>query len=169
VSASPRPGHRIGRPAACCLGAVLCACLPHADFSGEVVEVADGDVIGVQYLDARVWVRLHGVDCPDPGQPYGPRAKRIAADLAMGQTVKVEVVSRDEQGRFVGDVVMPGGTLLNETLVDLGACWWDRRAAPDDHRLEYLEEGARRAKRGLWTDPDPLPPWEYRMFREGRP
>lgn len=154
---------------ACCLGTVLPACLPFSSFSGEVVEVADGDVVGVQYLDARVWVRLHGVDCPDPGQAYGPRAKQITGDLAMGQRVKVELVTRDGQGRFVGDILLPGGGRLNETLVDLGACWWDRRAAPDDRRLHELEEGARQAKRGLWTDPNPLPPWEYRMFRGGGP
>ena len=34
--------------------------------------------------------------------------------------------------------------------------------------LEGLEKEAREAKRGLWADPAPIPPWVYRKARRGQ-
>jgi endonuclease YncB( thermonuclease family) len=30
--------------------------------------------------------------------------------------------------------------------------------------LESLEKNAREAKKGLWVDPAPIPPWEWRRL-----
>jgi hypothetical protein len=40
-----------------------------------------------------------------------------------------------------------------------------RKYAPLDTELESLEQQARDAKRGLWADPAPIPPWVYRKVR----
>ena len=48
------------------------------------------------------------------------------------------------------------------TLVKDGWCWWYRKYAPGDTVLEGLEKEAREAKKGLWADPQPVPPWEWR-------
>jgi len=56
----------------------------------------------------------------------------------------------------------PDGRSLNRELVRAGFAWWYRRYAPDDETLEQLEREARGAKRGLWVDPDAVPPWEWR-------
>jgi len=34
--------------------------------------------------------------------------------------------------------------------------------------LEGLESEARQAKKGLWVDPAPIPPWVYRKARRGQ-
>jgi hypothetical protein len=34
--------------------------------------------------------------------------------------------------------------------------------------LEGLEKDAREAKKGLWVDPVPIPPWVYRKARRGQ-
>jgi endonuclease YncB( thermonuclease family) len=54
------------------------------------------------------------------------------------------------------------GTHVNHTLVKAGWCWWYRKYAPGDTVLEGLEKDAREAKKGLWADPQPVPPWEWR-------
>ncbi len=53
-------------------------------------------------------------------------------------------------------------------LVRPGLSWWYRRFAPADRELsQLLEAEARNSGRGLWTQKDPTPPWEWR--RRGIP
>jgi micrococcal nuclease len=62
----------------------------------------------------------------------------------------------------IGDVILPKGTNINHALVKDGWCWWYRKYAPGDVVLEGMEKEAQEAKKGLWADPYPLPPWEWR-------
>ena len=59
-------------------------------------------------------------------------------------------------------MLLPDGTNVNHELVKAGWCWWCRKYAPGDTELERLEAEARDAKKGLWADPAPIPPWEVR-------
>jgi hypothetical protein len=43
-----------------------------------------------------------------------------------------------------------------------------RKYAPGDTVLEGVEKEAREAKKGLWADPAPIPPWVYRKARRGQ-
>ena len=52
-------------------------------------------------------------------------------------------------------------------MVKAGYAWWYRKYAPDDTVLKKLEAEAREAKAGLWNDPHPIPPWDFR-HRGGR-
>jgi len=61
----------------------------------------------------------------------------------------------------------PDGTHVNDELVQDGWSWWYRKYAPGDTVLEGLEEEAREAKKGLWADPRPVPPWIYRKTSQG--
>jgi endonuclease YncB( thermonuclease family) len=56
---------------------------------------------------------------------------------------------------------MPDGLNLNGKLIRQGWCWWYRKYSPGDTVLEGLENEARAAKKGLWSDPQPVPPWEW--------
>ena len=37
-----------------------------------------------------------------------------------------------------------------------------------DTVLEELEKEMREGRKGLWVDPQPVPPWEWRGFRRSR-
>src|SRR5215510_15119679 len=65
-------------------------------------------------------------------------------------------------GRTIADVLLPDGSNVNHELVKNGWCWWYRKYVPGDVELEKLEKEAREAKKGLWVDPAPIPPWVYR-------
>lgn len=65
-------------------------------------------------------------------------------------------------GRILADVQFVDGTHVNRALVKDGWCWWYRKYVPKDTELEALEREAREGKRGLWVDPQPVPPWDWR-------
>jgi micrococcal nuclease len=70
-------------------------------------------------------------------------------------------------GRTLGDC-QPAREHDSQELVEDGWCWWYRKYAPGDTVLEGLEKEARAAKKGLWVDPAPIPPWVYRKARRGQ-
>ncbi len=138
-----------------------------ADFTGRVVGVSDGDTITVLHNGKGERIRLHGIDCPVKREAFGNRAKQFTSNLVFAKTVTVQVVDRDRYGRTVGVVLLPDGRSLNHELVRAGLAWMYRRYT-NDQNLSDLEEEARLARRGLWVDANPIPPWEWRMVSQGQ-
>jgi endonuclease YncB( thermonuclease family) len=65
---------------------------------------------------------------------------------------------------LVAAVILPDGRSLNEELLRQGMAWW--YCAYSTHpALGQLEEQARAAHVGLWADPHPVAPWEWRSDR----
>ena len=89
------------------------------------------------------------------------KAKQAASALAFGKEVTIQTHGNDKYKRTIGDVILPDGINLNQELVKQGWCWWYRKYAPGDTVLEGLEKEAREARKGLWADPQPVPPWVY--------
>ena len=121
----------------------------------------DGDTIEVMHLGEAERIRLNGIDCPEKAQAFGQRAKQFTSDLAFGKVVTVKVMGHDRYGRTVGEVALPDGRNLNRELVKVGLAWWYQRYS-NDATLGQLESEARATKRGLWSDPQPIPPWKFR-------
>jgi len=135
-----------------------------APFQAQVVAVTDGDTLRV-LRDGRVEVvRLQGIDAPETGQAYGTRAKQFAAELAFDRTVTVQPTGRDRNGRLLAEVLLPDGRSLNQALVRAGYAWWFRRYSADPI-LARLETEARADQRGLWSNRDAMPPWDFRQRR----
>ena len=133
-----------------------------ADFTGRVVGIIDGDTLEVLRNTHSEYIRLSGIDCPEKGQAYGNNAKQATSALAFGKEVTIQTHGKDKYKRTLGDVILPDGMNLNQELVKQGWCWWYRTYAPGDTVLEGLEKETREAKKGLWADPQPVPPWEWR-------
>ena len=138
-----------------------------ADFTGPVVSVLDGDMIEVLHHTNRERIRLSGVDCPEKGQAFGTRAKQATSGLVFGKDVIMQPHGRDNHGRTLADVFLPDGTHVNHELVKDGWCWWYQKYAPKDLVLRQLEQEAREYKKGLWSEPHPVPPWLFRRLRSG--
>lgn len=142
--------------------------LPAAELlEGQVVRVADGDTLDV--LDAgrrTLRVRLLGIDAPEGGQAYGKVARQVLKDRVIQRRVTVRVQDRDRYGRLVGKVLLEGAD-LNLELVRGGMAWHYAHYAKDQFPGDAAAYGAaqreaREARRGLWGQPDPQAPWEWR-------
>ncbi|MFH1563490.1 MAG: thermonuclease family protein [Nitrospirota bacterium] len=131
------------------------------EFKGKVVSIADGDTISVMHNGVREKIRLNGIDCPENRQAFGNRAKQFTGNMVFGKTVTIKGHGKDKYGRTMGDVFLPNGTCLNKELVKQGLAWWYRQYS-NDSEIEQLEQAARSSNQGLWSDSNPLAPWDYR-------
>jgi endonuclease YncB( thermonuclease family) len=134
--------------------------------TGKVVSVADGHTVTILVDRTQRKIRLDAIDCPERRQPFGTRALQFTGEAVFGKQVTVRVEDRDRYGRYVGRVIYQGkdeeGRPVSldpsAELVRAGFAWWYQKYAPNDKRLAKLETEARKAKRGLWSDPNPVPP-----------
>ena len=150
-----------------------------ADLTGVVVGVADGDTVTV--LDAaktRHKVRVAGIDAPEKAQPFGQRAKQRMSTLVFGKVVRLEGDKRDRYGRTVAKVwVSPPDCQLCPQILDAGLAvltsglaWhykkYQNEQSPEDReRYTFAEDEARSKRAGLWTDANPVPPWDWRKLK----
>jgi micrococcal nuclease len=130
----------------------------------RVVGVSDGDTIRVLCDGREVTIRLWGIDCPERGMDFGRRARQWTADHAFGKSVQVLPMDRDAYGRLVARVYVDGRD-LSLGLVEAGLAWHFVRHAPNALELAAAEAEARSARKGLWSHPNPIPPWEFREDR----
>ena len=139
---------------------------PHRDAAGRplwrVQTVHDGDTVTCLDEQGRaVKIRLVGIDAPEHGQPYGDAA-RAALAAKIGGAVRVAGEARDQHGRLLG-VLWAGERNVNRDLVAAGLAWSFGGYSADDE-IAAAETDARRARRGLWADPHPLPPSQWRSL-----
>lgn len=138
---------------------------------GQVVSVTDGDTIKVlDPVGQQVKIRLYGIDSPEKKQSFGQAATKHTANMIAGKTVEIEEIDRDRYGRIVG-IVLIGGVNVNQELVRNGYAWvyhqYCRR--PECLTWQSLEQEAQAKKLGLWVEPRPIPPWEWRRAKKNRP
>jgi endonuclease YncB( thermonuclease family) len=137
--------------------------------SGIVTRVSDGDSLRVEIGTENERIRLYGIDAPEIGQEFGTEARDFVRERTVGRAVTVERLGSDRYGRDVVIVRLPDGRSLNAELVRQGYAWWSGRHAPDDLELSKAEHDARAAKRGLWQQSEPVPPWVWRAAHANRP
>jgi len=130
-----------------------------------VVSIPDGDTIEVYKPGERLrtTIDLYGIDCPERQQYFGYSAKYATAALVASKTVEIETISEDQSGRLIAVIIVDGKN-VNATLVSKGWAW----VIPNDCNQPFcddwrrLQKEARKIRLGLWTAPNPQPPWEWR-------
>jgi endonuclease YncB( thermonuclease family) len=138
--------------------------------TGRVVGIADGDTLTL--LDATSTqhkIRLSGIESPENGQPFGQACKKSLSELAYDRVVEVESNKLDRYGRVIGKVLVNGQD-VNLEQVRRGCGWHYKKYQNEqtlDDRLSYnaAEDSARVGRVGLWTDLEPMPPWDWRKAR----
>lgn len=155
----PDQGKRLAHRTVLVLALGLMPAAVLADFSGRDVSVVDSQTIRVLDGKRLTTVRLYGVDCPVKKQPYGKQAKKVLRGLIFGKIVTIQPKSLARKGPILGIVLTPDGREVNRELVRAGWCWAD-----EDYATDYVKEmqEARDARRGLWQDPNPTRPEDWR-------
>ena len=115
-------------------------------WEGKVVSVTDGDTIKVLSSGIQVKVRLAAIDCPEKGQPWGKKAKQFTSHMVLHKTV----------------VVLPEGEDRLRQDNRMGIHRRNQSQYSSDSLSTALEMEARVMKKGLWSEPNPVPPWEWR-------
>lgn len=129
-------------------------------FAVEVIGIADGDTLTVLQDGRPARIRLANVDAPEKRQGFGERAKQSLAELCFRKDAVLKVVSTDRYGRAVA-LVSCAGIDVNRTQVERGLAWVYAQYNQDPG-LPALQAAAAAERRGLWVDPHPVPPWEFR-------
>src|SRR5690606_17267573 len=141
------------------------AVLSQTFIEGKVVRVADGDSFTLlDSTNTQIRVRLYGVDCPEYRQDFSNVAKKFTSERIFGKFIKVEVLDVDRYDRIVALVTLPDGLILNKELLKAGLAWHYKYYDKSEEFAE-LERYAQDKKLGLWAQPNPVPPWEYRSLK----
>ena len=128
---------------------------------GRVVSVADGDTITILGDEnSQYKIRLNAIDAPEKSQAFGQKSKQQLSNYVFGKDVTVKWKSKDKYGRVLGTVFV-GNTDINLQMVRDGFAHHYKRF---DSSPAYAaaEAEARQKRRGLWSDPNPIPPEDYR-------
>jgi micrococcal nuclease len=117
---------------------------------GDTLKTTDGQTIRLLYIDA-----------PELKQKFGKESKDSLSCI-VGEKVKLDSKGKDKYGRTLG-VVYVGPMSINEAQILTGMAW--AYMIPKDSHYRDFEGIARKYKDGLWADPSPCPPWDFRKGR----
>lgn len=181
-----------GLAAICLLSLLyLTTCAGPAGFMATCVRVPSGSIIAIRVGGERMRVRLEGVQTPEPGQDFADQAKEFTASLVHGNEVlilpkrgsgvpnqprdveadpssgddaRLLSVQKDQNGRIVARVEVDGKDVSLE-LLRAGLAWHYQRFSGDPG-LAAAEKQARAKQIGIWSLPDPIPPWRWKESRK---
>lgn len=139
--------------------------LPATSWSwqGKVVNIVNGDTIEILHDGKRETIRLYGIMVPVESQAFSREAKKFTSEKVKGKTVSVKPLEKSPSGGIAATLVFERVN-LNVELVRAGYAWvYDQSCTrPECKAWKFIEAKARDEKNGLWSLPDPVPPWEYR-------
>lgn len=130
----------------------------------KVIGIKDGDTFVLLIDDKEQVVRFAHIDCPEKKQPFGNKAKQFVSDLCFGTYVTLVYNDKnkyDRNKRLIAEVILEDGRNLNKELVKNGLAWHFKKYS-DNEEYAQLEIEARSNKIGIWSEPNPIAPWDWR-------
>lgn len=140
---------------------LVCFSVHAEEYVGSVVGVTDGDTIKVLTADKlQLKVRLTEIDAPERSQPFGNRAKQSLSEICFNKVAVIDSLGTDRYGRVLGRVTCNGVDANAKMVID-GMAWVYTKYNTDPSLITYQSK-AKVARKGLWQEPNPVPPWEWR-------
>lgn len=136
-------------------------------YAGKTVGISDGDTITV--LDeskTQHRIRLRGIDAPEKAQSFGDKSKRNLSNLIFGKMVRIETCEIDRYQRELGLVILNDQSMNAKQVLDGFAHFYRDYAKdlPEQERINLgkAEEYAKKNRLGLWIEPNPILPKDFR-------
>lgn len=135
---------------------------------GKVINVHDGDTVTVlDQNNKKFHIRLQGIDAPELKQAFGTVSQQNLSQMVLGKQVSIFWNKVDKYRRTVGTIRIDGQD-MNVEQVKAGLAWHFKKYADEQEpgdRITYAaaEQQARAAKLGLWQDPNPTVPGDWRQ------
>jgi micrococcal nuclease len=136
-----------------------------ATFTGWGYKALDGDSVTVAISTEKIIsIELDGIDCPELEQDFGKEAQDFTKNFIYKKKVKVEIKGYEAEDRVIGRIILEDKD-LSLALIEAGLAWYDKKKSPDKS-LAKAQKSAKKAKKGLWSDPNPTPPWIFRATQK---
>ena len=133
--------------------------------TGKVIGIKDGDtVVVIDVSNTQTTLRLAEVDCPEKAQAFGTRAKQFTSDAVYLKQIKYEVTDTDRYGRSIAKIYYDDNKYLSAEIIKNGFGWQYKQYSTSK-LLAKLEQEARQNKRGLWIEPNPIYPSDFRKSK----
>jgi endonuclease YncB( thermonuclease family) len=128
---------------------------------GKAVKIMDGDTFDLLVDGNTLYrIRLQDIDCPERGQDYYKVAKQALGNYLFNQPIRVVYKKLDKYKRIIGAVYV-GTKNINLQMVQNGYAWHFKKYS-QDIRFAQAERSAKALSIGLWSQANPIAPWEYR-------
>ena len=132
--------------------------------------LADGDSFELEDSRKRkIKVRLYGVDAPEGRQAFGNASRNHLRKMLDGKKLLIRSMYKDNHQRTVAIVYFSQNgkadeLSINQRQVQAGMAWvYDYFCTNSVCNTWKLEEAmAQKQKLGLWSDSNPVPPWQWR-------
>src|SRR5689334_13480741 len=139
---------------------------------GRVVEVQDGKTMTIENTGRRVKVALKLAEPPDTGQPFADVARLHLSGLVLGRQVTVAYTGLGADALLLGRVFCDNRDVGLQMIRD-GVAWFERTYQAELNEAERRvyadsEQAARNEHRGIWQDPAPVAPWEWKKVSADR-
>lgn len=143
--------------------ALLLSCSTAFAYTGKVISVDEGDRLTLLYKGRKVRLSLYGLDAPELRQTHGQEARDFLKSFIKGEVVDVQPIGQMRKSRHTGIVVL-GEDNINELMVLNGQAWVDPKTCTEAICATWLkmEEAAKATHKGLWSNPESIPPWDFR-------
>lgn len=139
----------------------LAAQMAQDPIEAKVIEVIDGNTLVAKDENGEEWkVMLAGIDSPELNQQFGNEAKSFLEAKTLKKAVTITLQGKDRWGNRLAVVMLKGKDDLRVELLSKGLAWTsERNPIPE---LEKIRIEAENAKKGIWQEEQPTPPWIFR-------
>jgi endonuclease YncB( thermonuclease family) len=139
-----------------------------SSFSAKVVSITDGDtvdVLGPRNLTYAI--RLAGIDAPEHDQAFGRESTQHLSELLSGKTITLDCENERSYSRLICKIVLRNVEDVCLDQVKAGMAWHykqyqDEQSPADREAYAAAECAAMKSKLGLWSDPHPVQPQDFR-------